>query len=129
MSNLPLEQLVVKYQDFRKKLKAYRFADYLIGWDSETEAPSGCFDERSQMVGILSSESFKLMTCSDTVNLVNELYERKSELTPLLALEIKKYKKELDQILNILNTDTISGAFNKTQTHINSLKLDNQSTT
>ena len=45
MSNLPLEQLVVKYQDFRKKLKAYRFADYLIGWDSETEAPSGCFDE------------------------------------------------------------------------------------
>lgn len=107
MSNLPLEQLVVKYQDFRKKLKAYRFADYLIGWDSETEAPSGCFDERSQMVGILSSESFKLMTCSDTVNLVNELYERKSELTPLLALEIKKYKKELDQILNIPLTEYV----------------------
>lgn len=31
--------------------------------------------------------------------------------------------------LNILNSDTISGAFDKTQTHINSLIVDNSSTT
>lgn len=101
MQHLPLEELMVKYQDFRRKLKAYRFADYLISWDSETEAPSGCFDERSQMVGVLSSESFKLMTCSDTVTLINTLYDHRNELDSLLSLEITKIKKELSQILKI----------------------------
>ena len=57
------DKLVQAYQTYRTKLRAYRFAEYLISWDSETEAPVGCFDVRSQMVGVLSSESFKLMTC------------------------------------------------------------------
>lgn len=102
------DKLVQAYQTYRTKLRAYRFAEYLISWDSETEAPVGCFDVRSQMVGVLSSESFKLMTCKDTVDMINELYANLNELDELLQIEIKHAKKSLDKLTKIPEDEYVS---------------------
>ena len=68
----------------QKKL-AYRFANYVINWDSISEAPEGCFPLRSQQVGILSEEAYKLQT----------LAGRRSESSTSLYLERDKLDEEV----------------------------------
>ena len=57
--------IIKKYEEYRKKLLAYDFAMNIIAWDSETEAPIECFDERSNHIGVLSEESYKIKTCDE----------------------------------------------------------------
>ncbi|NLH54943.1 MAG: carboxypeptidase M32 [Acholeplasmataceae bacterium] len=68
----------------QKKL-AYRFANYVINWDSITEAPEGCFPLRSQQVGILSEEAYKLQTSPETLRIIDELYLERDKLDEVLA--------------------------------------------
>jgi len=90
-----------EFRELVKKAKAYIYALQLIGWDSNTEAPRGSFPRRAEMVGILSSELFKLQTGQRTVEVINELFEQKDALEPLVQREIKKAKKDLDKIIKI----------------------------
>lgn len=90
-----------EFRELVKKAKAYIYALQLIGWDSNTEAPRGSFPRRAEMVGILSSELFKLQTGQRTVEVINELFEQKDTLEPLVQREIKKAKKDLDKIVKI----------------------------
>ena len=75
-----LELLVKKYKDYRRKVLAFRYFDYVIGWDTETIAPSGCMDDRSEYLGFISEETYKLNQSEETKELINELYSRKEEL-------------------------------------------------
>ena len=50
-----MENALEIYQKARKKLNAFHYAMYLISWDSETEAPVGCLEERSKQIGELVS--------------------------------------------------------------------------
>jgi len=90
-----------EFRELVKKTKAYIYALQLIGWDSNTEAPRGSFPRRAEMVGILSSELFKLQTGQRTIEVINELFEHKDSLEPLVKREIKKAKKDLDKIVKI----------------------------
>ena len=49
-----MEELINKYLNIRKKIKALSFVWYLTSWDSETEAPIKCFDLRSEQTGVLA---------------------------------------------------------------------------
>ena len=68
-----MKELIGKYEEYRKKLKAYNYAMWMIGWDSSTEAPKGCFEERAKYTGILSEESYKLETSPEYIDIVNNL--------------------------------------------------------
>ncbi len=96
-----MKELISKYEEYRKKLKAYNYAMWMIGWDSSTEAPKGCFEERAKYTGILSEESYKLETSPEYIDIVNNLYESKDNLDSILSHEIIQVKKNMDKILKI----------------------------
>jgi len=66
-----MENLIKQYENLRKKMKAYQFANYLASWDASTEAPKGCFANRSIQMGVLSEEAYKLQTSEETSNIVD----------------------------------------------------------
>lgn len=101
MNKKSLSELLVQYEQLSLKRNALGYANYIIGWDSETEAPKGCFENRSKMVGVLASESFNLSTCEETKNLINALYERVEDLDDDMKIIIKKEKRSLDQMSKI----------------------------
>lgn len=96
-----MQDLIAKYEEYRKKLKAYGYAMWMISWDSATEAPKGCFSERAKYTGVLSEESYKLTTSPERIEIVNKLYENRDQLDSILAHEIVEAKKSLDDILKI----------------------------
>lgn len=96
-----MKELISKYEEYRKKLKAYRYAMWMISWDSATEAPKGCFEERAKYTGILSEESYKLETSAEHIDIINKLYASKDKLDSILAHEIVEAKKNVDKTLKI----------------------------
>ena len=96
-----MKELISKYEEYRKKLKAYRYAMWMISWDSATEAPKGCFGERAKYTGVLSEESYKLQTSAEHIDIINKLYESKDKLDSILAHEIVEAKKGVDKITKI----------------------------
>jgi carboxypeptidase Taq len=104
---MTLQELLDKYQELVLKRNAFSYADYLIGWDSETEAPAGCFENRSKMVGVLAGESFRLSTCQDTQELIDAFYQQFDELDDTMKLIIKKEKRSIDQMKKIPENEYI----------------------
>ncbi|MGD9909981.1 MAG: carboxypeptidase M32 [Candidatus Izemoplasmatales bacterium] len=101
-------ELVKEFREIVKKIKAYNYVMSLVGWDSATEAPKGSFPRRAEMMGILSAESFRLQTGEHTVSVVNQLFEQKESLDPLLKREIEKAKKNIDKVVKIPEEDYVA---------------------
>lgn len=88
-----MENLIKKYRSLSEKINAINYAFYLISWDSETEAPIGCFEERSKQMGVLSSLMLDIKMSDEYFNVVEELYN--SNLEGDLKVEIEKVYKDL----------------------------------
>ena len=69
-----MEKALEVYQKTRKKLNAFNYAMYMISWDSETEAPVGCLEERSKQIGELVSMMLEISHCKDYIEAVKTLY-------------------------------------------------------
>lgn len=98
---MELNNIISKYKEYRTQMQALGYANYLISWDSETEAPVGCLEERSKQVGVLSEMSYKLERSEEYINIVNILFENLDSLDEVLKVEIKKVHKNLMQTLKI----------------------------
>jgi carboxypeptidase Taq len=97
-----MESTIKQYENIRKKMLAYQFVNFMISWDSNTEAPEGCFPLRSRQVGILSEETYKLQTAPETVKIIDELYLRRDELDDeVLKHEITESKEGLDKLKKV----------------------------
>lgn len=97
-----MENTIKQYEKIRQKMLAYQFANYLIGWDSNTEAPDGCFPTRSLQISVLSEESYRLQTAPETLRIIDELFLKKGELDDeVLKHEIIKTKEGLDKLKKV----------------------------
>lgn len=97
-----MEHVIKQYEEIRRKMLAYRFANYMISWDSNTEAPEGSFPNRSIQIGILSEESYKLQTAPKTVAIIDQLYSQRDELdNEVLKHEIIETKEDLDKLKKV----------------------------
>ena len=92
-----MNERLEQYFNYRKKLKAYQYALYVIGWDSETEAPVGCFEYRGDQIGVLVEEIYKIETSEVYMDVIAWLFEHQAELDPDLCHEIKEVKKQIDK--------------------------------
>ena len=98
---MELKQVIKTYVDYRTKMQALGYASYIISWDSETEAPVGCLEERSKQVGVLSEMSYSLERSNEYIETVKKLYENLDSLEDVLKVEIKKVYKDLMNSLKV----------------------------
>lgn len=94
---MELQQTIEQYKKIRQQIKAYEYVMGLVGWDSATEAPEGCFEKRGEYSGIMSEELYKIQTGKEFKSLIEELYNHQQELDPLLAHEIREIKRANDK--------------------------------
>jgi len=94
-------ELFDQFKAIQKKQKAFALVLGIASWDSNTEAPKDCFPYRSEMLSIISGESFSIGTSDTYKEVVNGLMERLDELDDMHQKEIKKAKKNLDKIAKI----------------------------
>ncbi|MFA7144207.1 MAG: carboxypeptidase M32 [Candidatus Izemoplasmatales bacterium] len=96
-----METMIRKFREAVIKQKAFNYILNVTGWDSETEAPHGSFARRSEMLGIISQEAFRLYVSPEYQEVVNSLFAKSDELDDITRREIKKAKKALDKIVKI----------------------------
>ena len=87
------------YNETNKKLKALGYAEYLIGWDSQTEAPvkANHLDE----MAVLSEMSYKLATDEKYTEAIETLYKHINRLNKVMRHEISEAKRSADQLKKI----------------------------
>ena len=96
-----MNELLQQYKKLRSKLNALSYAMYVISWDSETEAPIGCFEERSNQIGELVSMMLDISHSDEYVGVVKQLFENKELLDIDDKLEIEKIYESLMKELKI----------------------------
>lgn len=98
MSN-QVQELLESYKSLLSKVKAYNEAINLMFWDLKTGAPKAAVDGRSEVIGILSTEVFNLMTSPEMENLLEELLkeENKQQIDAKTLKSIYESKKEFDR--------------------------------
>lgn len=82
-----------------KQLYAYRYAQNVIDFDSETIAPADSADGRAEACEVLSRAAFDLLVNDDTAALL-ELAEKDAE-TEQEAAEVRELKRQYDEIARI----------------------------
>ncbi|WP_160721255.1 carboxypeptidase M32 [Bacillus sp. USDA818B3_A] len=86
-----MKQLENEFLDFVKKISAYNEALSLIYWDMRTGAPKKGIEQRSEVIGMLSSEVFKMTTSEEMAAYIANLSKQSlSETTAKILQECKR---------------------------------------
>jgi carboxypeptidase Taq len=89
-----METYIKIYEEMRKKLKAYGYAMWVLGFDLETETPVGGIKYRNEQIKILTEEIYALETNKKYLDAIDKLYENRESLDPLLKREIEMVEKQ-----------------------------------
>jgi carboxypeptidase Taq len=93
------EQKLMEFKQYLKKMKSYEEAVGLIYWDMRTGAPKKGIGTRSEVVGVLSGELFK-MSVSNEMGEMLDYFSEKEQADRLSSTEQKivaECKKEYDR--------------------------------
>lgn len=93
--NEPLETKLKSFRDYVKRMKSYGEALEVMYWDLRTGAPRKGMENRSEVIGDLSGEMFKLSVSDEMGAYLNELsepgtFDRLGEIDRKLVEELKK---------------------------------------
>lgn len=75
-----MEEHIKTFFKYRKEIIAYKYVDWLISWDQETQAPINSSKFRSDQVEVLSRIFFDLKSNKEYLDTVNYLYENLDKL-------------------------------------------------
>lgn len=100
--------MIARYQELRLDILAFNFADYLISWDSDTEARPGSFDDRSILVGRLSKLRLDITQSQEYQDTIFYLFEHLDELDDELKREIRFVHKDLVNELKVPKEELIN---------------------
>lgn len=89
------------YLASRKQKLAYQYALWLLSWDQETETPEGAMQYRSDQIEVLSTLAYEVEMDSKRIEAIDYLATHPESLTDDLKVEIKRVKKDLDQLRKI----------------------------
>jgi carboxypeptidase Taq len=96
------------YINIRKKVKAYGYIQFLVGWDAETVAPKGGTQYRSKQMEVIAEEAYKYAADPQYVEAIEKLYENLDQLDEDMKVEIKKQFKELRIIKKVPKDEYIA---------------------
>lgn len=88
-----------KFLEYVKRIGAYNEALALIYWDLRTGAPKKGVDQRTEVIGVLSSEMFTMSTSDELAEMLTVLSEEnvQKELSEVTVHTVKEMKKEYDR--------------------------------
>ncbi len=96
-----MENALKIYLATNEKLRAFHMVMFLHGWDSSTEAPHDSMLYRSKQLGVLSQLFYETSTNPDYEQAIETLYQKRSELDPVLAHEVGERRKDLIKTKNV----------------------------
>src|SRR5690554_4945563 len=85
-----------KFLAYLKKMGAYDEALSIMYWDMRTGAPKKGIATRTEAVGNLSAEHFKLSVSEEMESFLKELGSKKESLNPILLKTYEEVKKNFD---------------------------------
>ncbi|QBP41293.1 carboxypeptidase M32 [Paenisporosarcina antarctica] len=83
-----------KFINYVKKMQAYSEAIGLMYWDLRTGAPKKGIEQRSQVIGTLSSEVFGMQTSDELAEMLVELENNLESLDLITKRTVEKMRKE-----------------------------------
>ena len=98
---MELTEAVQQLELLQKKLYAYTCADSSLYLDAVTVAPKNTSEGRGVALSILAGERQKLMTCSETKALLEELGGHLDELDLVHRREVEELRRSCDQLTRI----------------------------
>lgn len=90
-----VSQLEKEFLEYVKKMGAYHEALGLIYWDLRTGAPKEGADQRSEVIGMLSSEVFKMSTSEEMAAYIANLSN--ADLSEISKKTLEECKKEYER--------------------------------
>lgn len=97
-----MDKQIEKYLEYRKKIIAFRYIDWLIDWDQKTQAPPKSAAFRSEQVKVLSEMYFELRRNEDFLNTIDYLLNNSNKIEDVdLVKDINVINRELRVIRNV----------------------------
>ncbi|MDY0277340.1 MAG: carboxypeptidase M32 [Acholeplasma sp.] len=91
-----MEKYITTYMQYRKKIIAFRYVDWLINWDQKTQAPPESASFRAEQVEVLSEMYFELRKNQEFLDTVEYLVKNNHKIKDeILREDVKKIDKEL----------------------------------
>jgi len=85
-----------KFLDYQLRLSNLYHATNLLHWDMSTIMPPKDAERRSEVVGFMSQEAFRIETDKAFIELTDSLFEVRDELSDQEKAMVEKQKKEQD---------------------------------
>ncbi|KAB2338269.1 carboxypeptidase M32 [Cytobacillus depressus] len=89
-------QIETEFLQYVKKIEAYKEALSLIYWDLRTGAPKQGVEQRSEVIGMLSSDVFNMSTSKEMAIYIEAL-EQANDLTEITKKTLEECKKDYDR--------------------------------
>ncbi len=86
-----------RFLDYVKKMSAYNEALGLMFWDLRTGAPKNGVEQRSEVIGMLSSELFEMSTSSEMAAYLAKLSPEMDQLDDMTQKLLEECQKEYDR--------------------------------
>lgn len=96
---MDVKQTETEFKEYVKKIAAYNEALGLIYWDLRTGAPKKGVEQRSEVIGVLSSEVFRMSTSPEMERYIEELSTEHAQgiLSDITKTMVEECKKELER--------------------------------
>ena len=92
-----MQQALEFYKKQRRKIIAFNYVGFLVGWDMETDAAEQSIMADSEQVAVISEMTYQLMTDPEFEQAVATLYSQRDSLDDVLRHEIEvAYKSVRD---------------------------------
>ncbi|WLD91748.1 carboxypeptidase M32 [Alkalihalobacillus sp. AL-G] len=99
MTNTTLNKTEQNFKELSQKITSYNEAIGLMFWDLRTGAPKKGVEQRSEVIGTLSSEVFKLSTSKEMKECLDTLSDNSlhPDLSPITKKAVEEAKKEYER--------------------------------
>lgn len=85
-----------RFMEYVKKMSAYNEALSVLHWDMRTGAPKKGIERRSETVGVLSGELYRLSTSKELDETLIELEGRLDELPPVIRKTVEEERRSFN---------------------------------
>ncbi|GLH62331.1 carboxypeptidase M32 [Parageobacillus sp. G301] len=92
-----IKKIEEQFLQYVKKMMSYNEAIQLMYWDLRTGAPKKGVEQRSEVIGILSQEVFKMSTSEEMAAFIAKLSPKHEQLSEVTRYTLEECKKEYER--------------------------------